>query len=53
MATKFGWKVTYLDVLLPVKSSDPLLRGLVRSRDKMKVISPLPQCLWPLNLAGW
>ena len=46
MATKLGRMITYLDGLLPIKSHDPLITC------SCKIISPIPQCLWPPNLAG-
>ena len=47
-ATKFGRVVTYLEGDPLIKSHNPLNTWL---RDKSKT-SPLPQCLWPANLAG-
>ena len=55
MATKHGRMVAHLDVLLPIKSHDPLI---TRSCDitwqaKTIKISSLSQCLWPQNVVGW
>ena len=36
MATRLGRMITYLDVLLPMKSSDPL--NTSSSRDKLKAL---------------
>ena len=52
-ATKLGMVLTYYEGLQPVKSHDPLITGLARSRGKQKNIIPLPQCPWSPNLVGW
>ena len=36
MASKLGSIVTYVEELLPIKSTDSLSRGLARSRDSLK-----------------
>ena len=38
MATKIGRMVTDLDGHLPIKSHDPLIRGLVRPHSKLKLL---------------
>ena len=53
MATKLGRIVNYLGSLLPIKSHDPLITWSCKIIWKTKImISSLPQCLWPPNLAG-
>ena len=52
VATKLG-RVTYLDGFLPIKSHDPLILCYCKITCQTKIfMSPLPQCLWPPNLAG-
>ena len=54
MATKLDRVGTYYEELPRMKSHNPLITCLARSRDKLKtIIFPPPQYLWPLNLAGW
>ena len=54
MTTKRGRTVTYLDGLLPIKSYHPLIKWPCETTWQAKtIISPLPQCQWPPNLAGW
>ena len=54
MVTKLGRMVTYLDGLLPIKSHDPLITCCCEIMWQPKIIiSLLPQCLWPYNLAGY
>ena len=53
MATKLGMMVTYLDGLLAIKSHDFSSRGLKITWQPKIIIFPLPQCLWPTNLASW
>ena len=54
IATKLGVLITYLDGLLPIKSLDPLIVWSCQITWQTKsIISPIPQCLWPPNLAGW
>ena len=54
MANKFGNTVTYLDGLLPIKLHDS---SIIWSREitwqPKIIISLLPQCLCPPNLASW
>ena len=53
MATKLGRMVTYLEGLLPIKLHDPLIACSYKITYQTKtIISPLPQYLWPPNLAG-
>ena len=49
MTTKLGRVVSYYEGLLLTKSHrvNSWSRGLARSRDKLKPLSPLTQCLWP------
>ena len=54
MATRLGRMVTFLDVLLPIKSHDSLIMWPCEITWQTKTtISPLSECLWPPNLAGW
>ena len=54
MATKLGRMVTYLHKFLPIKSHDLLFMWSSKITTQTKIIiSPLPQCLWPRNLARW
>ena len=54
MTIKRGRMVTYLDYLLPIKSNDHIIMlCCVIMWQTKNIISPLPQCLWPQNLAGW
>ena len=46
VATKLGRMVTYLVGLLPIKSNGTLITWQIR------IISPLPQCLWPPNFGS-
>ena len=50
MATKLDRMVTYLDGLLHIKLHDRLIRWSCDITWQSKVVSPLPQCLWPPNL---
>ena len=53
MTTKLGKMVTYLEGLLPIKLNDALIMWSSKITWKTKtIISPIPQCLWPPNLAG-
>ena len=54
MAAKLSRMETYLDKLLPIKSHHLLITWSCKITRKTKTItSPLSQCLWPPNLAGW
>ena len=54
MATKLGRVETYHEVLPPIKSCNPSTAWSCKITWQTKTItSPLPQCLWRLNLAGW
>ena len=54
MATKLGRVATYHEVLPPIKSCNPSTAWSCKITWQTKTItSPLPQCLWRLNLAGW
>ena len=54
MATKLCRMVMYLDELLLIKSHDPFITWSCKITWQTKIIiSPLPQCLWPPNLARW
>ena len=53
MATKRGRVVTYIEGLLPIKSHEPSIAWPWKITWKIKNISPLLQCSWPPNLAGW
>ena len=53
MVTKFGRMKTYLEGLLPMKSQDAFIRWSCKITWQTKIIiSPIPLCLWPHNLAG-
>ena len=49
------WKmVIYFDELLLIKSHDPLITWSYKIKWETKIIiSSLPQCLWPSNVARW
>ena len=52
MGTKLGKVVNYSGRLTPLKSLDPLITWPTWSHfSNWKIISPLSQVLWPLNLA--
>ena len=54
MATKVGRMVTYLAEFFPIKSHDPLIIWFCKIMRQTKIIiSPMPQCLWPPNVAGY
>ena len=51
VATKIGKMVAYLEVLLTMKSHEPLITWSCEITWQTKTaISPLSQCLWPPNL---
>ena len=53
MAIKLGRMVTYLDLLLPIKSNDHVFTWFCEITWQTKnIVSPLPQCLRPQNVAG-
>ena len=55
MAIKLGRMVTCHEGLLAIKSHDILIKWSyykVISQTKI-IISSIPQCLWPPNMAGW
>ena len=53
MVTKFS-KPVHLEDLTQIKLNQAGASDVIKSRslDKLKT-SSLPDCLWPLNLAGW
>ena len=54
LTTKLGRMVSYLNGLLPIKSYEFLITWSCETTWKTKtIISIIPQCLWPPNLAGW
>ena len=54
MVTKLDKMVTYFVQLLPIKSYDHTITCSRETTSQIKnIVSPLPQCLWPLKLAGW
>ena len=53
MATIFGSVVSYCEGLPTIRSHDPFIKRYCEiTRQNVNVISPLLQCLWPLNLAA-
>ena len=53
MTTKFGRVVTYHEGLPHIKSHDPLITWSAEIMWQTKIImSPIPKCPWPQNLAG-
>ena len=54
MATKYGWVMTYLAWLLPMKSHDHIIRWSCKIIWQTRIIMyRLTQCLWLSTLAGW
>ena len=54
MVTNFGKNVSHLPGLLPIKSLDTSITWSCEVMWQTKaIISPLSQCLWPLNLPGY
>ena len=54
VATRLSRIATYIHGLRPIKSHDGLTIWSCKIPWQTKsIISPLPQCLWPPNLAGW
>ena len=54
MARKLGKTGTYLEGLLPLKSHDAMITWSCEITWQTKtIISPLPQCLRPPNMAAW
>ena len=54
MATKFGMMVTCLYGLNPINPLDPFIMWHCKvTRQPKTIMSPLLECLWPQNLAGW
>ena len=54
MATKTETMINYLEELLSIKSHDPLITWYIGITWKTKIIiSSLPHCIWPSNLASW
>ena len=54
MTTKLDRMVTYLEGLLTIKPFNALITWYFKVTWKTKIIiSPLPEYLWPPNLAGW
>ena len=54
MTTKLGRMVTYLEGLLTIKSFSALITWSCKVMWQTKtIISPLPKCLGPPNLAGY
>ena len=51
---KHGRMVTYLEGILLIKSVGDLITWSCKIAWQTKtILSPLPQCLWPPNMAGW
>ena len=42
--------VTYLEECLPVQSHGPLITWSCKIMSQVKIMSPLPQYMWPPNL---
>ena len=54
MANKLDRMVAYLDRLLPRNSYDILIKWSCNISWQTKTtISPLSDCFWPPNVAGW
>ena len=54
MATERDRRVTYTDCRLPINSNDHIIKRFYEIKEQSKnIISPLQQCLWPQNMAGW
>ena len=54
IAIKFGGTLTSLDSLQLINSHDFLITWSCNiTRPNKTIISPIPQCLWPSNVAGW
>ena len=53
MAKKLGRMFTYTEWLLAIKLHGHIIRWSCEIEWQTKNISPLPQCLWPQNLAWW
>ena len=53
MATRRDKMAVYLDKLLPIKSHDPLITWFYKIMWQTKIISSLPQCLWPDGNLTW
>ena len=53
MATKLNKVVTYHEGLPLIKWHDPVTWSCKITWKTKTIITPLPQCLWPWNLAGW
>ena len=51
--TRLDGVATYHLGLPPMESHDPLSTRFCKTTLKTKNISPLPQCQWPPDLAGW
>ena len=54
MTTSLFRMITHLDSIIPIESHDPLILWSCEIIWQTKtIISLIPQCLWPPNLAGW